>query len=98
MMPTMASREITGENAWLMCGNNGKLNRTRPYVPILSRTPASRTDPAVGASTCASGSHVWNGNNGTFTANARKNAMNNHASIVGLNTILPDASADWIWG
>ena len=31
---------------------------------------------AVGASTCASGSQVWNGNIGTFTANARKNAPN----------------------
>ena len=32
------------------------------------------TEPAVGASTCASGSQVWNGNIGTLIANARKNA------------------------
>ena len=39
-------------------------------MPIFSITPASTTEPAVGASVCASGSHVWNGNSGTFTANA----------------------------
>ena len=33
------------------------------------------TEPAVGASTCASGSHVWNGNIGTLIANPRKNAQ-----------------------
>ena len=32
------------------------------------------TEPAVGASTCASGSQVWNGNIGTLIAKARKNA------------------------
>src|SRR5436190_7857861 len=32
-------------------------------------TPASRTEPIVGASVCASGSHVWNGHIGTLTAN-----------------------------
>ena len=32
------------------------------------------TEPAVGASTCASGSQVWNGNIGTLMAKARKNA------------------------
>ena len=34
------------------------------------------TEPAVGASTWASGSQVWNGNIGTLIANARKNAPN----------------------
>ncbi len=33
------------------------------------------TEPAVGASTCASGSHVWNGNIGTLIANPRKKAQ-----------------------
>ena len=37
---------------------------------------ASITEPAVGASVCASGSHVWNGNIGTLIAKARKNARN----------------------
>src|SRR6266568_1133973 len=37
-------------------------------------TPASRTEPIVGASVWASGSHVWNGHIGTFTANPRNTA------------------------
>ena len=36
--------------------------------------PARMTDPAVGASTWASGSQVWNGNIGILIAKARKNA------------------------
>ena len=35
------------------------------------------TEPAVGASTCASGSHVCTGHIGSLTANEAKNA--NHA-------------------
>ncbi len=31
--------------------------------------PASRTEPIVGASVWASGSHVWNGHIGTLIAN-----------------------------
>ena len=50
----------------------------KPYVPIFSRTPARMTDPAVGASTWASGSQVWNGNIGTLIANPRKNARKTH--------------------
>ena len=48
-------------------------------------TPARITDPAVGASVCASGSHVWNGNIGTLIANARKNAMNAASWSSGAN-------------
>src|SRR5689334_20903674 len=58
-------------------GKNGSEKRTKPYVPIFNSTPARMTEPAVGASTCASGSHVWNGNIGTLMANPRKNARNN---------------------
>src|SRR5271165_1611907 len=57
-------------------GKNGREKRIRPYVPIFSRTPARITEPAVGASTCASGSQVWNGNIGTLMANPTKNARN----------------------
>src|SRR5207245_1485074 len=57
-------------------GRNGTAQRRKPYVPSLSRIPARSTGPAVGASTCASGSQVWNGNIGTLIANARKNAPN----------------------
>src|SRR3954451_11985208 len=59
-------------------GSRGSEKRRKPYVPIFSRTLASTTDPAVGASVCASGSHVWNGNMGTFTAKPRKNAQKTH--------------------
>ena len=59
-------------------GKNGNAKRRKPYVPIFSRMPARITDPAVGASTWASGSQVCSGNNGTLMANARKNAPNNH--------------------
>ena len=36
------------------------------------------TDPAVGASVCASGSQVWNGNIGTLIAKPKKNARKIH--------------------
>ena len=47
---------------------------------------ASTTDPAVGASTWASGSQVCSGNIGTFTAKARKNAPNSHIAPRGVNS------------
>ena len=46
---------------------------------------ARTTEPAVGASTCASGSQVWNGNIGTFTANARKKAPKSQSAAVGVS-------------
>ena len=52
------------------------MKRTKPYAPIFSVIAASTTEPPVGASTCASGSHVCTGHIGTLTANARKNATN----------------------
>ncbi len=36
------------------------------------------TEPAVGASTCASGNHVCTGHIGIFTANEAKNASHSH--------------------
>src|SRR5271157_4870923 len=63
-------------------GKKGSENRTNPYVPIFSKTPARMTEPAVGASTCASGSHVWNGNMGTLMANPIKKAKNNQIAAV----------------
>ena len=47
-------------------------------MPIFSSTAARITEPAVGASVCASGSQVWNGNIGTLMAKPRKNARNTH--------------------
>src|ERR1700686_3969444 len=59
-------------------GRRGSEKRMNPYVPIFNKTPARITDPAVGASVCASGSQVWNGNIGTLIANAKKKARNTH--------------------
>src|SRR6202051_1519164 len=83
-------------------GKKGSEKRTNPYVPILSKTPARMTDPAVGASVCASGSHVWKGNIGTLIANAKKNAQNRSTcqcvsnceaelSSVGISNVLAPA-------
>src|SRR5579871_4518006 len=59
-------------------GSSGREKRRKPYVPIFSSTLARITEPAVGASVCASGSQVWNGNIGTLTAKPTKNAQNTH--------------------
>ena len=45
-------------------------------------TPASTTEPAVGASVCTSGSHVWNGNSGALIANAAMKPRNSSSSVV----------------
>src|ERR1044071_7330707 len=66
-------------------GSSGSEKRRNPYVPILSRTLARITEPAVGASVCASGSQVWNGNIGTLTAKPTKNAQNTHHCNAGDN-------------
>jgi len=39
-------------------GNIGIKNLITPYVPNFSKTPAKITEPAVGASTCASGNQI----------------------------------------
>src|SRR5260370_39599586 len=59
-------------------GNSGSEKRIKPYVPIFNRTPARITEPAVGASVCAAGSQVGDGNMGTLMANAKKNPQNSH--------------------
>ena len=50
------------------------MKRAKPYAPIFSVIAARTTEPPVGASGCASGSHVCTGHIGTLTANAAKNA------------------------
>ncbi len=49
-------------------GTIGRRTRTRPYVPIFSSTPASSTEPTVGAEVCASGSQLCSGQAGALTA------------------------------
>jgi hypothetical protein len=83
-MPMMERTAITVTTVGFfdVSGNKGREKRRKPYVPIFSRTLARITDPAVGASVCASGSQVWNGNIGTFTAKPTKNAQKIHHAIV----------------
>ena len=45
---------------------------------------ASSTEPTVGAAVWASGSQVWNGHMGTFTANPRNMAPNTRKAKVPL--------------
>ena len=59
-----------------------------PYVPSFSRTPASSTEPAVGASVWASGSQVWNGKIGTLTAKAMPKARNSQVCCVEVRPTL----------
>ena len=73
-MPMIESATTHGTACTVASGKRGSEKRMKPYVPIFRRTPARITEPAVGASTCASGSHVWNGNIGTLIAKPRKNA------------------------
>jgi len=62
-------------------GNSPRLNRISPYAPTLITTAARSSDPAVGASVCASGNHVCSGNSGVFTAKATKKARNSHRAV-----------------
>src|ERR1700685_355377 len=64
-------------------GNIGSENRTKPYPPIFKSTPARITEPAVGASTWASGSQVWTGHIGIFTAKDAKKASHSQVCMVG---------------
>ena len=59
-------------------GKSGKLIRKKPYPPSFNRIPANKIDPDKGASTCAWGSHMWNGTTGILTRNPRENPKNNH--------------------
>ena len=77
-IPMIDRTTIIGTNARVASGRMGRLNRMNPYVPIFRSTAARITDPAVGASVCASGSQVWNGNIGTLIAKPRKNARKTH--------------------
>ncbi len=83
MMPTIERIARICTIFWSIdaLGNSGSENRRKPYVPIFSSTAARITEPAVGASTCASGSQVWNGNIGTLMAKPMKNAQKTHCCV-----------------
>jgi hypothetical protein len=55
-----------------MSGNKRQREAQEAVRAHLEQDAARITEPAVGASTCASGSQVWNGNIGTLTAKAAK--------------------------
>src|ERR1700741_287093 len=76
---------IAGPNVWAAAGKSGRANRMNPYAPSFSMIAARITEPAVGAWTWASGSHVWNGHIGTLIAKARKNARKANSWRVGSN-------------
>ena len=75
-MPMTARANASGPKLRLASGNRGRQKRRKPYVPIFRRTPARITLPGVGASTWASGNHVWKGKSGTLMAKARAKARN----------------------
>src|SRR5690348_10217407 len=77
MIPITANPPIHGAQLWAASGRMGMATRMKPYVPSFRRTAARMTEPTVGAWVWASGSHVWNGNIGTLTANP----MNRPAKI-----------------
>jgi len=62
-------------------GNMGNENRKNPYPPIFNKIAARITEPAVGASTCASGNHVWTGHIGILTAKLAKKASQSQVCI-----------------
>jgi len=62
-------------------GNRPSEYLRKPKPPNFSKIPANITDPAVGASQCASGSQIWNGTRGIFTANELKKASQHNFSV-----------------
>ena len=77
----------TGAKAREASGNSGTAKRIRPYPPVFRSRPARITLPAVGASVCASGSHVCSGNAGSFTAKAAKNPSIRSIPTTGDTTV-----------
>ena len=84
--PRIAATQYT---SWAPCGSIWTFTRIRAYPPSFRRTPARITDPPVGASTWASGSHVWRGHVGSFVANPARRAMNRRFWTVPAGTSAP---------
>src|ERR1700716_4377729 len=79
MMAITEREKISGAKSCDAIGNIGSEKRRKPYPPICKRIAAGITEPAGGASTCASGSQVCTGHIGIFTAKEAKNAS--HAQV-----------------
>src|SRR5947207_12598787 len=67
-MAITARMAMAGAHVFAAWGRIGSAILMKPYEPIFRRIPASKTEPTVGASVWASGSHVWNGHLGTLMA------------------------------
>ena len=77
MMPiTARANDPAGANSQARVGEERQAEAQEAVGPIFRSTPARITLPAVGASTWASGSQVWNGNIGTLIAKASAKARN----------------------
>src|SRR6201996_9327845 len=83
MMATMLMVKTSGANISDAAGNMGSEKRRKPYPPIFRRIPARMTEPAVGASTWASGSQVWTGHIGILTAKLAKKASHSQVCMAG---------------
>src|SRR5215470_19351294 len=88
MIATTERVKINGAKSCDAMGNIGSEKRRKPYPPIFNRIAARMTEPAVGASTCASGNHVCTGHIGSFTAKDAKNANHSHHCISGGNLVV----------
>ncbi len=91
-MAATASTPSTGAAQRAPSGVTPTATRIRPYVPILSSTPASSTLPTVGAWVCASGSQECSGQSGLFTAKASASSVT-AASWVPRDSPVPPVSA-----
>ncbi len=85
MMPITARMAIAGAQLCASWGRIGSEIRMKPYDPSFSMIAASRTDPTVGAAVWASGSQVWRGHIGTFTAKPRNIAPKTRKAKVPVN-------------
>lgn len=56
---------------------NISITRARPYPPNFRRIAAKTIEPAIGASTCAFGSHKCTENIGSFTRNPSRAIVQN---------------------
>ncbi len=76
-MAIMLNKNISGVKKSEATGNKPIENLINPYPAIFNKIAASTTEPAVGASTCASGNQVCTGHIGNLTAKELKNASHN---------------------
>src|SRR5580658_1934789 len=89
--------KISGVNWTLAAGNIGSEKRRKPYPPIFKRMPARITEPAVGASTWASGSQVCTGHIGIFTAKEAKKASQSQVCAPGANLKCISSGIEEVW-